>query len=275
MAAVTLDAFETDRRRRWVVQHGVSSFPRPKVAGTVKVLRHEDEYVARDLLWHVVRDALAPLEIVYREGSWPRSLRAQSIEHAAQCAVVDMRIHAYPASAWQHNLDQPFGTRCSHRRHLCLWFGCRRGRRLRHHGRLQLPLSGNSCTLAKPVGARAGCRSTRRVNCWREAYSCPDVIPCLWMISLGRTPGPRLSATISRFSSILDRPSPATLTTRNHLDPLRRSHMTTLETAPYRTVPLDRRLFADHAEPSAHDTHSTQGRISIPLPMHWPIGIVS
>ncbi len=56
-------------------------------------------------------------------------------------------------------------------------------------------------TRAKLAGGCANGRSMRCVNCWRHAYSCPDVIPCLWMTSLGRTPAPRLSATISCFCS--------------------------------------------------------------------------
>jgi hypothetical protein len=81
-------------------------------------------------------------------------------------------------------------------------------------------------------------------------------------------PDARDKALCDNLPLLLDRPSPATLTTRNHLDPLRRSHMTTLMTAPYRNIPLDRRLFAVHAEPSAHDTHSTQGGLSTPLTSH-------
>ena len=41
--------------------------------------------------------------------------------------------------------------------------------------------------------------------------------------------------------------------------------MTTLMTAPYRTVALDRRMLAVHAEPSAHGPPSTQGGCSTPL----------
>src|SRR4051812_16917697 len=41
--------------------------------------------------------------------------------------------------------------------------------------------------------------------------------------------------------------------------------MTTLMTAPYRTVALDRRMLAVHAKPSAHRPRSRQGVLSTPL----------
>jgi uncharacterized protein with HEPN domain len=41
--------------------------PWPKVAGIGNVLRHDYEQVAYDVLWHVVHDDLAPLEMVCRE----------------------------------------------------------------------------------------------------------------------------------------------------------------------------------------------------------------
>src|SRR3954453_3451183 len=64
----------------------------------------------------------------------------------------------------------------------------------------------------------------------------------------------------------LDRPEPPTLATRDHLDPLRASgHMTTLMTAPYRSVLLDRRRVALHYKPSAHSPRATQGGFSTPL----------
>jgi uncharacterized protein with HEPN domain len=84
MAGVTLDAFEADRRKRWLVERGLEiiseasrhlttdmkarhpQIPWPKVAGIGNVLRHEYEDVAHDVLWHVVRDNLPPLELVCR-----------------------------------------------------------------------------------------------------------------------------------------------------------------------------------------------------------------
>jgi uncharacterized protein with HEPN domain len=80
MANVTLDAFEIDRRKRWLVERGIeiiseasrrlpadmkarhAEIPWPKVAGVGNVLRHDYADVAHDVLWHVVRDNLPPLE---------------------------------------------------------------------------------------------------------------------------------------------------------------------------------------------------------------------
>jgi len=85
MAGVTLDAFEPDRRKRWLVERGIEiiseasrrlsdklkaqhpEIPWPKVAGIGNVLRHEYQDVAPDVLWHVVQDNLPPLEAVCRD----------------------------------------------------------------------------------------------------------------------------------------------------------------------------------------------------------------
>ena len=82
MAGVTLDAFEADRRKRWLVERGLEiiseasrrlpaaiktrhpEIPWPKVAGIGNVLRHEYEDVAHDVLWHVVHENLPPLKSV-------------------------------------------------------------------------------------------------------------------------------------------------------------------------------------------------------------------
>ena len=84
MAGVTLQAFEPDKRKRWLVERGIEiiseasrhlsnelkarhpEIPWPKVAAIGNVLRHEYEHVAHDVLWHVVRDDLPPLERVCR-----------------------------------------------------------------------------------------------------------------------------------------------------------------------------------------------------------------
>jgi uncharacterized protein with HEPN domain len=76
MAGVTLEAFEPDRRKRWLVERGIEiiseasrrlpeelkarhpEIPWPKVAGIGNVLRHDYEHVAHDVLWRVVRDDL-------------------------------------------------------------------------------------------------------------------------------------------------------------------------------------------------------------------------
>jgi uncharacterized protein with HEPN domain len=85
MAGVTLNAFEPDRRKRWLVERGLeiiseasrhlpaalkarhANIPWPKVAGIGNVLRHDYEHVAHDVLWHVVCDDLPALENVCRE----------------------------------------------------------------------------------------------------------------------------------------------------------------------------------------------------------------
>ncbi len=85
MAGVTLKAFESDKRKRWLVERGIeiiseasrrlpnalkvrhSGIPWSKVAGIGNVLRHEYERIAYDVLWHVVRDDLLPLEKVCRD----------------------------------------------------------------------------------------------------------------------------------------------------------------------------------------------------------------
>lgn len=85
MAGVSLDDFEPDRRKRWIVERGIeiiseasrrlpdamkarhSDIPWPKVAGIGNVLRHDYEHVAHDVLWHVVLDNLPPLERACRD----------------------------------------------------------------------------------------------------------------------------------------------------------------------------------------------------------------
>jgi uncharacterized protein with HEPN domain len=80
MAGVTIAAFESDRRKRWLVERGIEiiseasrhlsdelkarhpEIPWSKVAGIGNVLRHEYERVAYDVLWRVVHDELTPLE---------------------------------------------------------------------------------------------------------------------------------------------------------------------------------------------------------------------
>jgi uncharacterized protein with HEPN domain len=85
MAGVTLEAFEPDIRKRWLIERGIEiiseasrrlpddlkarhpDIPWQKVAGIGNVLRHNYEDVAAPVMWALVRDDLPPLEKVCRE----------------------------------------------------------------------------------------------------------------------------------------------------------------------------------------------------------------
>jgi uncharacterized protein with HEPN domain len=85
LAAVTIHAFETERRKQWLVERGLEIIseasrrlpdamkarhpiiPWSKVAGIGNVLRHDYEHIAYDVLWRVVHDDLPTLEGVCRE----------------------------------------------------------------------------------------------------------------------------------------------------------------------------------------------------------------
>ena len=85
MAGVTIEAFEADWRKRWLVERGVEiiseasrrltdelktrhpEIPWTKVAGIGNILRHEYEGVAPPVMWKLVQDDLTPLENVCRE----------------------------------------------------------------------------------------------------------------------------------------------------------------------------------------------------------------
>jgi uncharacterized protein with HEPN domain len=85
MAGVTIEAFEADWRKRWLVERGVEiiseasrhltdelksrhpKIPWAKVAGIGNVLRHEYEGVAPPVMWKLAQDDLTPLEEVCRE----------------------------------------------------------------------------------------------------------------------------------------------------------------------------------------------------------------
>ena len=61
-------------------------------------------------------------------------------------------------------------------------------------------------------------------------------------------PDARPKGLRDNLSLLFNRPTPTPLAAGDHLDPPRRSgHMTTLMTAPYRTILLDRRVLAVHA----------------------------
>ena len=83
--ATTLDAFEADWRKRWLVERGIEivseasrrlpadlkarhpEIPWRKVAGVGNVLRHEYERTAPDVLWTVTQQDLPTLDRVCRE----------------------------------------------------------------------------------------------------------------------------------------------------------------------------------------------------------------
>ncbi|MBF0566368.1 MAG: DUF86 domain-containing protein [Nitrospirae bacterium] len=85
MVGVTFRAFDSDRRKYWLVERGIEiiseasrhlpdelkarhpDVPWQKVAGIGNVLHHDYERVAHDLLWHVVRDDLPRLVKVCQE----------------------------------------------------------------------------------------------------------------------------------------------------------------------------------------------------------------
>ena len=85
MAGVTIEAFEADWRKRWLVERGVEiiseasrrlsdelkarhpQIPWPKVAGIGNILRHEYEGISPPVMWKLVQDDLTPLERVSRE----------------------------------------------------------------------------------------------------------------------------------------------------------------------------------------------------------------
>jgi uncharacterized protein with HEPN domain len=83
-AGATLEAFEADWRKRWLVERGVEiiseasrhlsdqlkalhpEIPRPKVAGIGNVLRHDYESIVAPVMWKLVQDDLPSLEKVCR-----------------------------------------------------------------------------------------------------------------------------------------------------------------------------------------------------------------
>ncbi len=82
MAGVTIDAFEADWRKRWLVERGVeiiseasrrltdelkarhAEIPWAKVAGIANVLRHDYESISAPVMWKLVQDDLPPLGTV-------------------------------------------------------------------------------------------------------------------------------------------------------------------------------------------------------------------
>ncbi len=84
MHGVTLDAFEADIRKRWLVERGIEivseasrrlpedlkvrhpEIPWRKVAGIGNVLRHDYGNVSAPVMWKLVQDDLTLLETVCR-----------------------------------------------------------------------------------------------------------------------------------------------------------------------------------------------------------------
>jgi len=84
VAGITLDTFEADWRKRWLVERGVEiiseasrhltdelkarhpEIPWPKVAGIGNVLRHDYGNIAAPIMWKLVQDDLPLLEKVCR-----------------------------------------------------------------------------------------------------------------------------------------------------------------------------------------------------------------
>ena len=85
MADLSLEAFEAEWRRHWIVQRGIEivseasrhlpaemkakhpAIPWSKVAGIGNVLRHNYEDIEASVLWKLVREDLPELEQVCRE----------------------------------------------------------------------------------------------------------------------------------------------------------------------------------------------------------------
>ena len=84
VVGVTLDAFETDRRKQLIVERCIEiiseasrhvpgemkarhpDIPWSRVAGVGNVIRHNYERVAPDVLWSIIRDHLPAVERVCR-----------------------------------------------------------------------------------------------------------------------------------------------------------------------------------------------------------------
>lgn len=85
MAGVSLEAFEADWRKQWLVERGVEiiseasrhltdelkarhpDIPWPKVAAIGSVLRHDYASIAAPIMWKLAQDDLTPLERACRE----------------------------------------------------------------------------------------------------------------------------------------------------------------------------------------------------------------
>jgi uncharacterized protein with HEPN domain len=95
ITGVTLDAFEADWQKRWLVEPGVEivseasrrlgaepkarhpEIPWPKVAGIGNVLRHGYELIAADVIWKLAQIDLPVLDKACREELTAESAREQ------------------------------------------------------------------------------------------------------------------------------------------------------------------------------------------------------
>jgi len=84
MIDVSLEVFESDWRKRWLIERGIEiiseasrhlsqelkarhpQIPWPKIAGIGNILRHNYENIAPPILWKLVRDDLQALDRVCR-----------------------------------------------------------------------------------------------------------------------------------------------------------------------------------------------------------------
>ena len=85
LGELSLDAFEADWRKQWLIERGVEivseasrhlsaelkarhpDIPWTKVAGIGNVLRHDYGNIAAPIIWKLVREELSPLERVCRD----------------------------------------------------------------------------------------------------------------------------------------------------------------------------------------------------------------
>lgn len=126
-----------------------------------------------------------------------------------------------------------------------------RQRGVSHRGAVSCRCATTISTRAKFADDPSSSAPIRRVSCWRQVYSCPELMPCLRMISVGVMPAPRLSATISRFCSIdhRRRRSPRVITSTRCVRALIRVVVRPLLELPSRSIVA--------RSPSMHDNQLT------------------
>ncbi|MBF0466449.1 MAG: DUF86 domain-containing protein [Nitrospirae bacterium] len=100
MSGLTLEAYDADRRKQWLIERGVEiiseasrhlpveikerhpEIPWQKVAGIGNVLRHNYERVSNNVLWRVVIDELPALETLCRAELAAETEREQKRKHS-------------------------------------------------------------------------------------------------------------------------------------------------------------------------------------------------